>query len=361
MANTILNTGHPLAAKIWSKDVAYEMQKVSQYAQLMGTDPANVIVVKEDLTKNKGDNVYVPLVMIPTGDGVQGDNTLEGNEEALLLFRDTLVINQLRHAMKSDGKMSEQRDIVDFREAVRTQLGAWFAVMFDEGCANQAAGNTLQADTRHSGNNATIAASTTSGNSRIQFGDGTCTTANCLSVCLCYITLTMIDRLEYQAEAVATPRIMPAMTPLGRGYVFVMHSLQQFRLRTDNAANTVNWYTVQLAAIQGGGNTNDNPIIAPGFNGYLGKYNNTFLYADSRMPLTTASGVTNVRRAAFMGAGALIAAFGMGYGKDTMMWEEEEGDFKNQLAIAVGSIFGVKKSVFNSIDYGLVVLETYVL
>jgi hypothetical protein len=41
-----------------------------------------------------------------SGAGIQGDSTLEGNEEALTLYRDTVLIDQLRHAVRSGGYSS---------------------------------------------------------------------------------------------------------------------------------------------------------------------------------------------------------------------------------------------------------------
>jgi hypothetical protein len=64
--------------------------------------------------------------MLLTGAGVQGDNTQEGNEEALTVYNDALVINQLRHATRSGGKMSEQRVPFDVREENRMALKDWW-------------------------------------------------------------------------------------------------------------------------------------------------------------------------------------------------------------------------------------------
>jgi hypothetical protein len=36
-------------------------------------------------------------------------------------------------------------------------------------------------------------------------------------------------------------------------------------------------------------------------------------------------------------------------------------DYGNQLGVAAGSIFGVKKSVFNSKDFGVIALDTYAI
>ena len=52
--------------------------------------------------------------MLATGDGVQGDGVLEGNEESLTTYSDSVFVNQLRHA-HTGGYMSEQRVLFNMR------------------------------------------------------------------------------------------------------------------------------------------------------------------------------------------------------------------------------------------------------
>lgn len=356
MATTIFGVNHPLAVKVWSKAVAREALKITQFGQFFSKDPDGLVVVREELNKSAGDTLYVPLTMIPTGDGIQGDGTLQNNEEALTNYRDALLINQLRHAMKSDGRMSEQRTLLNLREEFKIGLSKWWAQVIDESCCNQAAGNTTQADTRHTGNNATLSPTSTAGNTRAEFGIGTNTTENSLSACLCYITLDMIDRCINVAET-CSPAILPANTPLGRYYVLMMHPNQEFRLRTDATAGAITWFNLHQAMLQGGQPEAESPIIKSGYRGFIGMYNNTLLYVNSRIPIAPLT--TACRRAVFMGAGALIAGFGEGSGMEQYEWVEAMDDYENQFGVAAGLIFGIKKPQFNSIDYATIVLTTY--
>ncbi len=57
-----------------------------------------------------------------SGAGVAGDGTLEGNEEALTTYSDNIFIDQLRHAVRSAGKMTEQRVPFSIREEARAGL-----------------------------------------------------------------------------------------------------------------------------------------------------------------------------------------------------------------------------------------------
>src|SRR5690348_30163 len=108
MATSNYGTNHPLAVKLWSRKLFREALKNTTMAPFMGSDSNAGIQVVSDTQKGPGDTIYLPLRMQLSGDGIQSDGTLEGNEEALTTYRDTLVIDQLRHAVRTGGRMSDQ-------------------------------------------------------------------------------------------------------------------------------------------------------------------------------------------------------------------------------------------------------------
>jgi N4-gp56 family major capsid protein len=67
---------------------------------------------------------------------------------------------------------------------------------------------------------------------------------------------------------------------------------------------------------------------------------------------------TTVRRAAFCGAQAAVFAYG-GDGGQEMTWVEELFDYKNRLGVSAGMIWGLKKTMFNSLDFGALTISTY--
>jgi N4-gp56 family major capsid protein len=107
-----------------------------------------LIQEKTDLKKEAGDQITCGLNVQLRGAGIQGDATLEGNEEALEFYDDALVVNQLRHAVRVAGKMTEQRVPYSLRAAARDRLADWWAQRFDLSFANQIGGNTAQSETR---------------------------------------------------------------------------------------------------------------------------------------------------------------------------------------------------------------------
>lgn len=97
----------------------------------------------------------------------------------------------------------------------------------------------------------------------------------------------------------------------------------------------------------------------------LGVYNNVILHASSRLPYgvhsTTGADVVGVRRAILCGAQAGVVGFGRENGPTRYTWVEESFDYGNKLGVSAGTIFGIKKSVFNSLDYGTIVMSAYAI
>jgi hypothetical protein len=65
------------------------------------------------------------------------------------------------------------------------------------------------------------------------------------------------------------------------------------------------------------------------------------------------------RRGVFCGAQAAAIAFGQNNSQNRMTWNEELFDYGNQLGVAAGLIWGLKKLQFNSTDFGAIALAGY--
>ena len=126
MAATSYGVNHPLAVKIWARKLFQEALKATYSSKFMGEGDSAMIQKKGELSKGPGDKITYGLRMQLSGAGVQGDATLEGNEEALVTYSDSIFINQLRHAVRSGGKMSEQRVPFSVRAEARDGLSSSF-------------------------------------------------------------------------------------------------------------------------------------------------------------------------------------------------------------------------------------------
>lgn len=353
MAVTQYAVNHPLAQKIWGRGLYVEALAATMAGRFIGTDASSILVQRNELNKNKGDRVTIGLRVQLSGDGVQGDDTLEGNEEALSTYNDNLFIDQLRHAVRSAGQMSEQRVPFDVRDEALDGLADWWSNRIDTSFVNQLAGNVVQTNTRYTGNNAAITADTNH-LIRANAGDAadlSATTTNRMN-------LNLIDQARELAVAptAAASRLIRPVKIMGKDYyAMFLHPYQVRDMRNNTTAGQ--WYDIQNAAMRGG-KIADNPI----FTGALGEYNGVILHEWRRIPkaLNNANAaVDNTRRALFCGAQAAVVAYGQGYGNESLEWNEALFDYGNQLGVEAGLIFGVKKLMFNGNAQGVMAVDTY--
>lgn len=350
MAVSSWGTNDPLAVKLWSKKLAVEALKQTWASKFMGNDSSALIQIKDETQKSAGDKITYGLRMQLTGAGVQGDGTLMGNEEALTTYSDAVLINQLRHAVRSAGRMSQQRVPFDVRQEALSGLRDWWADRFDASFFNQICGNTAQTNTSYTGNQATIAPDS---NHRIDAAGGSAdeslTSGN-------VFTLAMLDKCVERARTL-TPAIRPVRVNGKEYYVAFLHPYQVTDLRTNTS--TGQWLDIQKAAMTGG-EIDNNPI----FDGSLGVYNGVILHSDARVTTgcnssTPTTAVTSVRRAVFCGAQSAMLGFGRDSGPNRYTWVEELFDYENELGVSAGTIFGLKKTTFNSADFASIVMSTY--
>lgn len=356
MATTNYATNNPLAVKLWAKMLAVEALKATWIYKFIGDDTSSMIQVKDETSKSAGDQITYGLRMQLSGNGVLGDGTLEGNEEALTTYSDALVINQLRHAVRSQGRMSQQRVPFSVREEALSGLRDWWADRLDWAGFNQLCGNLGPAtpnlaasDIRWTGLNATIAPD--SGHYMNIQGGANDTTLGSTNL----FNLSAIDVAVEKAKTL-TPAIRPVNVKGKKFYVAWLHPYQVTDLRT--STSTGQWLDIQKAAMTGG-LVDDNPI----FDGSLGVYNGVLLHEDYRVTQgynpTGNAAISTVRRAVFAGAQAGMIGFGRDNAINKFTWVEELFDYENQLGVSAGLIWGLKKTVFNSADFATVVMASY--
>jgi N4-gp56 family major capsid protein len=302
------------------------------------------------------------------GAGTTGDSTLQGNEEALTTYSDNLYIDQLRHAVLSGGKMSEQRVPFSVRDEAMSGLRDWWSDRMDASLFNQLAGATTQqtqadgmqgtsTDNRFSGMQAAIAPDT---NHLIicdsQAGN---TTEASLSLTTTFsFKLVDLDRSIAKAKMFSVTTQIPSLRPIDvngeRQYVLFIHPWQTQQLRVSSA--TSGWADINKSKLAGG-QIGDNPIVT----GMIGVYNNCMLVEDSRVPCVASAvtSSTSYRRGILCGAQAAAIGFGGDKSDQSMNWVEETFDYGNQLGVSAGLIWGLKKMVFNAMDFATIVLSGY--
>jgi N4-gp56 family major capsid protein len=262
MSTTAYPTGHPLAARIWSKRIVREAMKETFSYKFMGEGSNNLIQVFDETQKGAGDKIRVPLRMQLTGRGVDENDALEGNEEALVTHYDDVVINDLAHAARSKVTIDAQRVPFSVREECRQGISDWYADRLDTIAAFQLAGYSDMADTIYTGNQLALAplgnGVATDGTKRWIYGDantGTLTEAS-ISAAQTF-SLSVLDRCVNIAKT-TSPLIRPIKVGGSTFYVCFLHPDSVRDLRTNT--NTGQWLDIQKAAMMGG-EIENNPIF----------------------------------------------------------------------------------------------------
>lgn len=368
MAVTSYGVNDSLTVKVWARDLDYEVKKGLEIAPLIGKGPNAIIQEKTEL-KSGGDRVTVGLRMQLRGAGVTESQVLQGNEEALTTYSDNLLINELAHAVRSRGEdtIDQQRVLFDLRDEGKMAMADWFAErlslsFFLQMCGYTATsilyrGTTTNLSSVYTGLNATLAPSA----SRRLFAGAQTTDQGVNGTTSATMNLDLVVKAKEMAM-VANPRIRPVRVNGQDKYVMYLHPYQVTDLMLEaQASGSISWADIQLAAMTGG-EISGNPI----YTGAVGEYNGVVLRVNEDVTTgvhsTTAAEQTSVRRAVLLGAQAGLFATSTKFSKDTpYKWVEEEFDYGRELGISTQSIMGLKKTQFNSVDFGTVVVSTYAI
>ena len=316
-ATTTLPAG--LVQRAWGKQLWREAERENYFARFTGESQENIIQVKTELKKDKGDQITIPLVMRLTGEGVTGDNTLEGKEEKLQFYDCSVVVDQIRHAVRLEGCMEEQKTSLDLRKAAKDGLKLWLIekqekMIVNALVANPTDGNVIYPEGKESEDSIT--------NSDV-------------------FTAAMISQAARKAKTME-PKIRPVNIEGKKYYVMLVDNYQARDLKADEK-----WLQAQYNCAERGSN---NPI----FSGMLGVYDGVVLHEYENLPrTTTGADGAKVGHALLLGCQAGIK----GVAREAS-WKEKSFDYGNQAGFSTGAIIGVAKSKFNNKDFATIQVIT---
>ena len=360
MARTVIATGDAQTVKRYSAFLALEAVAQSYFlSKFMGKyrvdGPNKPITLITDLEKEAGDSITYDLFMALVGEGVEGDNTLKGNEEKLVPYTDTLKIDQKRHGVDTGGKMTKKRTVHDLEAVARNRGAKWFGEEYDENFFAYLAGMRGSLDTTwHNPISWTGRAGnsfTQPDTSHIIYGGDATTPATLAAEDI--MTLAIIDRAVAKAET-TDPMIQPVIVDGEPHFIMLMHPFDAYNLRTNTS--TGQWMDIQKALVQKQGTQN---AI---FTGALGIYNDVILHKHRRVVRFDAAVDTGVAastfavdgsRCLFLGAQAGVIAHGSPGEGNRYKWHTELEDRGNVLMVDFGAIYGIKETTFNSERFGM--------
>lgn len=351
--------GDAKAQKKWSGALFIDTVKKSYFERKFIAEDDNTIIQRlTDLESDAGDTISFDLSVQLRSKPTSGDNRLEGKEENLKFFTDTVMIDQLRHGVSAGGKMSRKRTSHDLRKVGKDRLSDYWSKYWDElNFIYLAGARGINADFTEDVNyvgHASNPIQAPDAGHQIYGGAATtkATVANTDVMSKATIEKASTKARTMRSADPTNANMLPVMINGEAHYVCLMSIYQEHSLRT---ADTTGWIEIQKAAAAAEGR--NNPI----FKGGLGMISNAVLHShESVIQFSDYGATTNLpaARALFMGRQAGVVAFGSAGGL-RFSWTEETKDHGNEPVIAAGIIMGVKKTRFNAKDYGVLAIDTY--
>lgn len=367
MPRTIIGLNDAKAVKRYSAFLAVDTAKIGYFSKKFmgrGENASTPIQMLSQLESDAGEQITFDLSMQMKMQPVEGDDTLEGQEEDLRFFSSQVYIDQMRGGVNTGGRMTRKRTMHNLRDIARRRQSEWWARLFDELFFMYLGGYTPGAVTgfqnpgfiflnTYSGfaNNSIVAPDA----QHLMYGDGsskaTLTSAGKMSRSL--VERAAVKAMTQGGGGEEIPQLQPIMIEGEEHFVLLMHTFAAYDLRVETG--TGGWTDIQKAAAAAEGK--NNPI----FKGGLGMINNVVLHMHKNVLRFSDYGAgANVAAARnlFLGEQAAICAFGSPGTNLRFDWYETTRDNGNQVVITSSSIFGVTKTRFNSKDYGLLSIDT---
>lgn len=355
-----------LRQQLWGKELMDDVQQdVENIFKFKGEDENNVIQVSRELAKKKGDMETFGLVTRLTGSGVTGDDELEGNEEAAQSYDESVSIDQIRHAVRTKGKLDVQKVTYDQIEKYRELLRIWMTEFHAHQITFKLGGvtNTLLKDTEGNlvsgralwsntpdyipdadeaaGIGARYMCANTGGTDALTTADK--------------MTLDLVTKIKTKAK-LSNPRIQPLVIDGQKFFVLYLHPLQvrDIKLSSD-------WKTAQENAKV---RSDKNPV----FTGALGEWDGVILMENEYVPWLDVSEAGNSFRGSATGTDCAVdCARALLCGRQAALMAEAsnpkslvvgEFDYKNKDGVAISFIGGIQKAMFNSKEFGAIALDT---
>lgn len=301
MAVTAFATSDTLTEKVWSKN-AIKLGMDRSYFEangFVGESKDNIIIRYTELAKQKGDVIYIPAYGELTGAGISGDAAMEGQEEAIPFYDDSVTIDQIRNAVRIEGAMTEQRTSLQLRTIARDVLSDWI-------------GNNITEETFSA-----LGTSPT----RVVFGGDATTKATIEAGD--YMTTTLLSKARVIAEK-NTPEVKPVMKGGQEVFVCVCAPDSAYDIRVSDSV----WGQAMREAMPRG---DANPLFKNAYGMWDGVVIQKHKYVTTSVIFGTGSNLAGAENL-FMGKGAGAWAFA----KDRF-WKEKNFD-KQSLSLLLATV-----------------------
>ena len=354
MAETTITVSSPTeaaAAQKFSRDTWHEAKRNNFFGKFMGAGSENIIQVKNDLTKGGGDVINFSLIVKLSADGIANDGWIEGNEESMSTKEDSVLLGKLSHGIRLGGSLTEQRPMWNLRDEAKSELARWFADKLTEWIFKKLTGTAFQARAGTSAGTAgsltNIGESATS-NTNVLFGGDATTTATLDESDTFSPDLLEIAKVQGKTGVFGGTtkfKMRPVIIDGLETYIAILHPWQIFDLKKHA--------TYKEAMLHARERAQSNPI----FTGAVGIWDGVAVFEHDQVPIAATGGAgsdVDYANALFLGAqaGCLVTA------QESPDWVEKTFNYGQKYGIMTGMMMGFDKTVFNSLDFSVIVLRT---
>lgn len=333
MAKTYFTTSSEETKKVWEEKLYRDSVKNSFFLPKFGGSDANSIVhIKKELEGKQGDSVKFGLRMRLSGSGVTSGAQLEGNEEKLSTYMESVSLEQYRHAVRDDGALSRQRAFFSIDEESKSALQDWMTEKIDALCFDAlglTAASTVTPSKVFYKTSAGVLASTAA------------TAKAALTLTDSKLTPQMISFIKSWAATGGNRSYVPlrGVKVNGREHYVMLVSPDVFY---DLTQDTAFQQAIREAHVRG----SENPL----FKGMPDAIWDDVLIFKHENCVNASDGggsTVNWSRCAFLGAQALAFAWG-----ERPKVVQKNFDYENEHGYAISTICGVRAPLFNSLTYG---------
>jgi N4-gp56 family major capsid protein len=364
MARTTILPADPNKRKAWAASVANDSAKEQYFSRLMGEEGSrSAIVKKTELEKGAGDEVTTALVAKLRGAPITEGKKLAGQEFRLQHSAHTMRINEFRHGVNVGARIEQSRVGFNLKKQGREKLTEYIKELYEEVICMalsgaRGTGDEIQHfDTSYAGYPNALRAPDAAHLFVGTAGDK----AKATLLTTDKMTLATINKLRTKSKKMlgGQPDKAVKMTPITKGgkncFVLGVSPEVMQDIRDDTGAQ--GWFEAQKALTAAVGKESEI------FKGGAGMFNGILVdEMETCVKFSDYGATTNfaAARSLFMGANAGTVAHGTKGMADGMSvaLDEDTDDRGHDHILFFEMIFGADKAAFNSMDYGLISVDT---
>ena len=351
-----------LKREAWRKELFSDVVDDLYFVRngMMGSGINNIVQTMDDIKKDKGDAVTFGLSLKLSGNGVAGDAELEGNEESITTYSQSVVIDQLRNAVRLQGSANMQMASYDMFKDAKDKCKIWLQETIEKNIFYKLAGidntSTFALSTWSNSPNIVPTDDETAGRGDRYWRQGSAAVDDGLDDLAADDTFDTdsisIAKTKAMDASLSAPVIRPVRVNGKDYYVMFIHPNQAYDLKNTGTK----WAQAQREAMIRG---KDNPI----FSGAEGIWDGVIIHVHPYVPTVAANGTFSASgtaagvkayRAVLVGQQAVV----MAQTNKSMFMIEKDFDYGNKPGVATGIIGGIQKTAFNDIDYATVTVDS---